>query len=373
MKEINIAKKIVMKRKEKGITQDELAAYIGISKASVSKWETAQSYPDITFLPQLASYFNISIDELIGYSPQLTKDDIRKLYHHLSEKFSSQPFDEVITECRAVIKKYYSCFPLLLQMVVLLLNHHMLAKEKETQNALLQEIIGLCVRIKAESEDVWLSKQANSLEAFCYMALQQPQEVLELLDGTMKPLSGDEIILANAYQMVGNVQKAKEALQVSIYQHLLGLISSYPSYLLLFTDKGNQFERNLHRILSVLEIFELDKLHPNAALQVYYAAAHGYAMQGNSERALDMLSKYGAICTSSFFPFTLHGDEYFDAIDEWFDEFDLGAKSPRDEKLIKESMIQSVTSNPAFEIFAEQPRYKNIVETMKNKLGGNEL
>jgi transcriptional regulator with XRE-family HTH domain len=36
VKEINIAKTIITKRKEKGITQDELAAYIGISKASVS-------------------------------------------------------------------------------------------------------------------------------------------------------------------------------------------------------------------------------------------------------------------------------------------------------------------------------------------------
>lgn len=52
-------------RKEKGITQDELANYIGVSKASVSKWETGQSYPDIAFLPQLAAYFNISVDELI--------------------------------------------------------------------------------------------------------------------------------------------------------------------------------------------------------------------------------------------------------------------------------------------------------------------
>jgi transcriptional regulator with XRE-family HTH domain len=43
MKEINIAKTIVSKRREKGITQDELAEYIGVSKASVSKWETGGS------------------------------------------------------------------------------------------------------------------------------------------------------------------------------------------------------------------------------------------------------------------------------------------------------------------------------------------
>lgn len=43
MKEINIGKMIITKRKEKGITQDELAAYMGVSKASVSKWETGGS------------------------------------------------------------------------------------------------------------------------------------------------------------------------------------------------------------------------------------------------------------------------------------------------------------------------------------------
>jgi transcriptional regulator with XRE-family HTH domain len=49
MKEINIAKAIVSKRKEKGITQDELAAYIGVSKASVSKWETGKAIPTSPF------------------------------------------------------------------------------------------------------------------------------------------------------------------------------------------------------------------------------------------------------------------------------------------------------------------------------------
>ena len=73
MKEINIAKMIAKKRKEKKITQDELAKYLGVSKAAISKWETGQSYPDITFLPILASYFNVSIDELIGYEPQMMK------------------------------------------------------------------------------------------------------------------------------------------------------------------------------------------------------------------------------------------------------------------------------------------------------------
>ena len=76
MKEIKLAEVLAAKRHEKGVTQDELAAYVGVSKASVSKWETGHSYPDITLLPVLASYFDISIDRLMSYSPQLTKPEI---------------------------------------------------------------------------------------------------------------------------------------------------------------------------------------------------------------------------------------------------------------------------------------------------------
>ena len=107
LNELNIAKTLVLKRKEKGITQEELAAYIGVSKASVSKWETGQSYPDITFLPQLASYFNITVDELINYQPQMTKEDIQKLYLRLSNDFAQKPFDQVMDEIREIRKKYF--------------------------------------------------------------------------------------------------------------------------------------------------------------------------------------------------------------------------------------------------------------------------
>ena len=57
MKELNIGTVLGERRREKGVTQEEVAAFVGVSKASVSKWETGQSYPDITVLPVLASFF----------------------------------------------------------------------------------------------------------------------------------------------------------------------------------------------------------------------------------------------------------------------------------------------------------------------------
>lgn len=370
MKEINIAKNLVIKRRERGITQEEIASYIGVSKASVSKWETGQSYPDITFLPQLATYFNISIDDLMGYSPQMTKEDIQKLYHRISASFARDNFEDVLLECRRIIKKYYSCFPLLFQMAVLLVNHHMLAEEKENQESILQEAIKLCVRIRTESEDVWLSKEATSFEAVCYLMLQQPADTLNLLGESVRPITTDYEIIGQAYQMMGNISKAKEVTQVSMYQHLLALIGSTPAYLMLNSDDNNKIEEILHRALSVAEVFDLSRLHPNIMAQIYLAAAQIYGLHKNSEKTLNMLQKYTKICTTEFFPFTLHGDSFFNEIDGWLKELDLGAKAPRDEKIIKEDMLKGVLLNPAFEFLTESPKYKTIVEKLKANLGG---
>lgn len=50
----------------KNLTQEDVAEYLGITPQSVSKWERQESYPDITFLPALASIFETSIDLLLG-------------------------------------------------------------------------------------------------------------------------------------------------------------------------------------------------------------------------------------------------------------------------------------------------------------------
>lgn len=57
---------IAQLRKEKGMTQEQLANKLGISYQAVSKWETGISSPDISTLPLLAEIFGVNIDELFG-------------------------------------------------------------------------------------------------------------------------------------------------------------------------------------------------------------------------------------------------------------------------------------------------------------------
>ena len=63
--DMTIGKRIAFLRKEKGLTQEELAQHMGISPQAVSKWENDQTCPDISALPKLARLFGITVDELL--------------------------------------------------------------------------------------------------------------------------------------------------------------------------------------------------------------------------------------------------------------------------------------------------------------------
>ncbi len=66
--EHKIGLQIAKLRKEQEITQTALAEYLAVSPQAVSRWENGVSVPDICLLPQIAAFFNVSIDELFGVS-----------------------------------------------------------------------------------------------------------------------------------------------------------------------------------------------------------------------------------------------------------------------------------------------------------------
>lgn len=61
--------KIAELRKSKGIGQQDLVEVLGVSFQTVSKWETGTTMPDISLLPDIAAYFDVSVDELLGLKP----------------------------------------------------------------------------------------------------------------------------------------------------------------------------------------------------------------------------------------------------------------------------------------------------------------
>ena len=73
---VEIAQRLAELRRERGFSQEGLAEQLGLSRQAVSKWERAESAPDMGNLIALADLYEVTLDELLRVSPEVA-DDVR--------------------------------------------------------------------------------------------------------------------------------------------------------------------------------------------------------------------------------------------------------------------------------------------------------
>lgn len=70
---MGLGNKIVEMRKEKNLSQEQLAEKLEVSRQTISNWENGKFYPDIDALVKISKYFNISLDNLLSYDTEVLK------------------------------------------------------------------------------------------------------------------------------------------------------------------------------------------------------------------------------------------------------------------------------------------------------------
>lgn len=108
-------------RKEKELTQETLADFLGVSFQAVSKWERSESYPDITMLPVIASFFDITTDELLGVDKCKREEQIQNYideYETLYYKDTPGAFEII----KKAVKEFPGDFRLLIRYMACLLS-----------------------------------------------------------------------------------------------------------------------------------------------------------------------------------------------------------------------------------------------------------
>lgn len=88
---IKLNEQLVFLRKQKNITQEDLAQVLGVTNQAVSKWESGSCCPDIALLPQIAAHFSVTVDELLGYKPA---DHFNDVYLKIKGLFEDAQADE---------------------------------------------------------------------------------------------------------------------------------------------------------------------------------------------------------------------------------------------------------------------------------------
>ncbi len=91
-------------RRSRGMTQEALAEAMGVSAASVSKWETAQSSPDLAVLISLADFFEVSVDALLGH--ELKADKRQSMLEELNHFAEENRFEEAKALADKLLRSY---------------------------------------------------------------------------------------------------------------------------------------------------------------------------------------------------------------------------------------------------------------------------
>lgn len=370
MNTLKLSDNITRLRKEKKITQDALADFIGVTKASVSKWETSQCLPDLLLLPKLASFFDVSVDELIGYEPQLSPEQIQKTYLDFTAAFASEPFDAVFEKVRETIKRYYSCYPLLLQLCVLYLNHAPLAGEPEKISAILSEARELCCHIEKDCKDISVTADAITLKAMFDLQLGNTGDVIDSLEPISDPVRfshQNDALLIEAYRSAGMKDKALSFAQISIYLKVLYLLGSSVQYMSVNIEDNVSCLSTIRKIDALADAYALDRLHPNAMAQYNYQAALNYLQYGDEDNAVLRLERYAknVLTLLDTYNCRLHGDDYFDRLGDFIESLTLGANPPRDMSLVRQS-VRASFENPALQALKEN----RIFQSIQKRIGG---
>ena len=102
---LNFAENFKVLRKAKGLTQEKVAEYLGVSAQSVSRWELSICYPDLELLPPIANFFGVSVDSLLSNDMDSKKRD-RAIFREMHNRMDPDTPERI-----AFVQEYCKKYP----------------------------------------------------------------------------------------------------------------------------------------------------------------------------------------------------------------------------------------------------------------------
>lgn len=100
----NLSENIRTNRKRMGLTQEQLAEAMGVTVGTVSKWENGNCVPDINLMIELADFFNLSMDALVGYT--MTSKNVDDILNEVFELYKEHNLEEARKTIDKAIVRY---------------------------------------------------------------------------------------------------------------------------------------------------------------------------------------------------------------------------------------------------------------------------
>lgn len=257
--QIKIGKVIQRLRKERNLTQEQLAKFIGVSTPAVSKWESGNSYPDIELLPLLADFFNVSIDKLLNYKIDLSEEEVMKIYKELESGFArieidlstEEPKEEFRQDLESVkklsnmyIEKYPKSYLLKLRICSL---YQMYSYKfgKSELNDRVKETTNILEDIVRNIDDIQIKETALIILSNAYCMLEDYEKAELYLNMIHKSIGDTSVNLAMIYLKQNRLEEAEILLQNKLFSNVFNISMDCKGIINVYKNQYKELKKKL--------------------------------------------------------------------------------------------------------------------------------
>lgn len=176
---IKFSENIRMLRKEKHLTQEQLAEAMGVTSGAIYKWEQDLSTPDICLIMELASFFGVSVDALVGY--EVCASDKDRIVQALKQIKLKKNYENCWNDIEGWLRRYPNDFDIVYNSGLL----YSLASIETKKSSRLSRSIALmkhACSLLDQNKDPAISETSIYIDmAISYMSMGKIEEGLELL------------------------------------------------------------------------------------------------------------------------------------------------------------------------------------------------
>ena len=358
---IYLSENIKRLRHEKGITQETLADFLGVTFQSVSRWERNEGYPDITMLPVIAKFFNISVDELLGANKAENEEEIKRLLKEHDNLTDEKLIWDAICNLK---EKYPSDFRVQLRYMGYLVFYNKIADNKTKILSIYENIQKNCtvdsVRICAKRYYIHYLELLAHTEG-SGVSFDDVEKIIK----EMPRMRDGQEMYCFSYKMHSR-EDCYEKIQEAIEEEIFLLYHTLSDYYFCSEKFSREYQIEIIEKIKDLFNFLYDDGHYSRMWRTVANHCYGilgwfYFEKGDTEKALQNLRRSAELAAEfdSLDRITTMHSTLFEG--KTFDKHDLGSTF-----IAKSWMKELMTKRyPLSDEFKSTPEFKEIIKILE--------
>lgn len=343
------------KRKEIGLTQEQIAEYLGVSTPAVSKWEKGTTYPDVSLLPALARLLKVDLNTLLCFNEGLSEQEISNFCNKVMDTIRKNDFESGFTMVIEKVQEYPSCGALIHTTALLLDGALMMSgMSHEQKGKYISQITALYERA-AKSDDDTIRNKATFMLASKYMGHEEYDRAQEMLDLLPERSAMDKRHLqANLWIKQGKLTEAAELLE----RNLLMMVSNEIQIILISLADIALKEGNTQDASRLAEVSrEATKLF---GLWDYYSFVAPLQVAIDQKNIQDSISLLKSILAATLMPWEMKKSALYRHIAIKEHQENIGAK-------MLPALLSEIENDPKYAFLHSNTEFQHLIEQCRTK------